>query len=156
MPGGRSSSKHSGKLARQLLFSEALQHSWTSPSVPEVHPLVQPCTMTDQVQKTTRDRIFQEISVVGRRVEWMGSMMASLTEETKLMYLDIAGFQSQVTSLEQRVMTVEAHAISSPDREQELLYLRSKLIDLEDMSCRDKISFLGFRKTSKEQTSTPS
>ncbi|KAJ1161775.1 hypothetical protein NDU88_002256 [Pleurodeles waltl] len=60
------------------------------------------------------------------------------------MHLDIAGFQSRVTSLEQRVMTVEAHAISSQDRDQELLCLRSKLIDLKDRSHRDNIRFLGF------------
>ncbi|KAJ1214656.1 hypothetical protein NDU88_002274 [Pleurodeles waltl] len=93
--------------------------------------------MTYQTQETTLDRILQEISAVGRRLEGMDSMMASLTEETKLMLLDIAVFQSRMTSLEQRVTTVEAQASSSLDRDQELLYLCSKLIDLEDRSRRD-------------------
>ncbi|KAJ1090179.1 hypothetical protein NDU88_003314 [Pleurodeles waltl] len=99
--------------------------------------------MTDQTHETTMDRIHQEIPAVGRRLEGMDSMMASVTEETKLMHLDISGFQSRVTSLEQCVMTVEAQAIS-PDREQELLYHRSKLIDLEDRSRRDNVHFLKF------------
>ncbi|KAJ1097454.1 hypothetical protein NDU88_002573 [Pleurodeles waltl] len=100
--------------------------------------------MADQAQETSMDHILQEISAVGRRLEGMDSIMASLTEETKSMLLDIAGFQSQVTSLEQRVTTVEAHATSSQDRDQELLYFCSKLIDLEDKSHRDNILFLGF------------
>ncbi|KAJ1135924.1 hypothetical protein NDU88_002353 [Pleurodeles waltl] len=46
------------------------------------------------------DRILQEILVVGRRLEGMDSMMTSLTEDTKSMRLDIADFQSRVTTLE--------------------------------------------------------
>ncbi|KAJ1161389.1 hypothetical protein NDU88_001875 [Pleurodeles waltl] len=144
MPAGRSSNKHSGKPARQLLFSEALQHSQTFPPASKVHPPGQPCTMTDHVQETTMDRILQEISAVGRRLEGMDSMMASLMEETKSMHLDIAGFQTRVTSLKQRVTAVEAQAVSATDRDQELLYLHSKLIDLENRSGRDNVRFLGF------------
>ncbi|KAJ1207539.1 hypothetical protein NDU88_002930 [Pleurodeles waltl] len=48
-----------------------------------------------------------------------------------------------MTSLEQRVTTVEAQAFS-PDSEQERLYLHCKLIDLEDKSCRDNVRFLVF------------
>ncbi|KAJ1156075.1 hypothetical protein NDU88_008800 [Pleurodeles waltl] len=144
MPEGRSSNKHSGIPARQLAFSESLQHSRTSSSTPKVHPHGQPCTMMDHVQGTTMDRILQEILAVGCRLEGMDSMMASLTEDTKSMRLDIAGFQSRVTSLEQRVTTVEAQAVFASDRGQELPYLCSKLIDLEDRSCRDNVRFLGF------------
>ncbi|KAJ1163295.1 hypothetical protein NDU88_003755 [Pleurodeles waltl] len=54
-------------------------------------------------------------------------------------WLPIAG-----DSLEQRLTTVEAQAIFTPDRDPELLYLRSKLIDLEDRSHRDNVRFLGF------------
>ncbi|KAJ1079704.1 hypothetical protein NDU88_000135 [Pleurodeles waltl] len=90
------------------------------------------------------DRILQEISAVGRRLEEMDSMMASLTEDKKSMRLDIAGFQSGVNALEQRLMTVETQAALLPDRDQELLYLRSKVIGLEDRSCRDNVRFLGF------------
>ncbi|KAJ1082355.1 hypothetical protein NDU88_002523 [Pleurodeles waltl] len=74
----------------------------------------------------------------------MDSRVISLTEETKSMRLDIAGFQSRVTTLKQRVTTVEAQATLAADRDQELLYLRSKVIDLEDRSRRDNVLFLGF------------
>ncbi|KAJ1100674.1 hypothetical protein NDU88_005755 [Pleurodeles waltl] len=69
----------------------------------------------------------------------MDNAMASLTAETKSSRLDIAGFQSRVMGLEQQVTTVEAHVASSRDRDQELLYLRSKIPDLEDRSQRDKV-----------------
>ncbi|KAJ1093687.1 hypothetical protein NDU88_006783 [Pleurodeles waltl] len=93
------------------------------------------------------DRILQEISAVGRRLEGMDSMMASLTVDTKSMHLDIAGFQSRVTALEQRMMTVETPVALALDRDQELLYLRSKVIDLEDRSRSDNVCFLGFPET---------
>ncbi|KAJ1201337.1 hypothetical protein NDU88_005150 [Pleurodeles waltl] len=70
--------------------------------------------------------------------------MTSLTAETKSMRLDIVGFQSRMTGLEQCVATVEEHITSSQDRDQELLYLCSKLIDLEDRSGRDNVRFLRF------------
>ncbi|KAJ1192598.1 hypothetical protein NDU88_001905 [Pleurodeles waltl] len=73
--------------------------------------------------------------------------MASLTAETESICLDIAGFQSRVMGLEQRVATVETHIASSQDRDQELLYLHSKMIGLEDRSWRDNIRFLGFPET---------
>ncbi|KAJ1110637.1 hypothetical protein NDU88_007985 [Pleurodeles waltl] len=90
------------------------------------------------------DRILQEISSVCRKLKGMDSAMASLTAETKSMRLDIAGFQTQVTGLELRVTTVETRIAPWVDRDQELLYLRSKLIDLEDRSRKDNIRFLGF------------
>ncbi|KAJ1200766.1 hypothetical protein NDU88_004587 [Pleurodeles waltl] len=95
--------------------------------------------MTDLAEESTMDGILQEISVVGRTLEGMNNAMASLTAETKSICLDIAGFQSQVMGLEQWVTMVEAHVASSQDRDQELLYLCSKMIDLEDRSRRDNI-----------------
>ncbi|KAJ1206254.1 hypothetical protein NDU88_001663 [Pleurodeles waltl] len=77
----------------------------------------------------------------------MDNAMASLTAETKSICLDIAGFQSQVTGLEQGVAMVETHVTTSQDRDQELLYFCSKMIDLEDRSRRDNIWFLGFPET---------
>ncbi|KAJ1109478.1 hypothetical protein NDU88_006838 [Pleurodeles waltl] len=91
-------------------------------------------TMTDPAQESTMDRILQEISAVGRRLEGMDNAMASLTAETKSICLDIAGSQSQVAGLEQRVTTVETHISSSEDWDHEFLFLRSKMIDLEDKS----------------------
>ncbi|KAJ1105236.1 hypothetical protein NDU88_002644 [Pleurodeles waltl] len=142
MPGGGSASKQPGKPSRQLLFSEALRHQRVPPA--EEHPLTPPSSMADTTQGATMDRIIQEISAVGRKLEGMDSAMASLTAETKSMRLDIAGFQSQVTGLDKRVTSVETHIASWVDRDQELLYLRSKLIDLEDRSRRNNVCFFGF------------
>ncbi|KAJ1092979.1 hypothetical protein NDU88_006089 [Pleurodeles waltl] len=147
MPGGRASGKQSGKPSRQLLFSEALQNSRAPSPASELQALTPPGTMTEPVQGATTDRILQEISAVGRRLEGMDNAMASLTAETKSMRLDIAGFQSRELGLEQRVSTVETHITSFTDRDQELLHLRSKLIDLEDRSRRDNVRFLGFPET---------
>ncbi|KAJ1217469.1 hypothetical protein NDU88_005063 [Pleurodeles waltl] len=81
------------------------------------HPTNQSCTMADASQGATMDRILQEILAVGRRLEGMDSMMTFLTEDTKSMRLDIAGFQSRVTTLEQRVTTVETQAVLASDRD---------------------------------------
>ncbi|KAJ1115269.1 hypothetical protein NDU88_003495 [Pleurodeles waltl] len=43
-----------------------------------------------------------------------------------------------------RVSKVEAHASSFQNRDQELLFLRSKLTDLEDRSRRDNVRLVGF------------
>ncbi|KAJ1151091.1 hypothetical protein NDU88_003878 [Pleurodeles waltl] len=104
----------------------------------------QPSDMADAPQGATIDYILQEISAVGHRLEGMDSRMISLTEETKSMRLDIAGFQSRVATLEQQVTVVETQATLTADRDQELLYLRRKVIDLEDRSRRDNVRFLGF------------
>ncbi|KAJ1143387.1 hypothetical protein NDU88_009696 [Pleurodeles waltl] len=90
------------------------------------------------------DRILQEILAVSRKLESMDSAMTSLTAETKSMRLDIAGFQTQVSGLHQRVTTVESQVASWVDRDQELLHLRSKLMDLEDRSRRNNIRLLGY------------
>ncbi|KAJ1124281.1 hypothetical protein NDU88_002742 [Pleurodeles waltl] len=103
--------------------------------------------MSETAQESTMDRILQEISAVGCRMEGMENAMASLTAETKSILLDTAGFQSSVMGLEQRVTMVEAQAATSQARDQELLYLCSKLTDLEDRSRRDNVRFLGFPET---------
>ncbi|KAJ1128153.1 hypothetical protein NDU88_006532 [Pleurodeles waltl] len=147
MPGVRSSTKTSGKQARQLLFSEALLHSKASPPAPVTHQPTQHHAMLDPAQEATMDRILQEISALGSRLEGMDNTIASLTAETKSICQDIAGFQSRVLGLEQRVSLVETHVASSGDQDQELLYLRSKLTDLQDRSRRDNVRFLGFPET---------
>ncbi|KAJ1129774.1 hypothetical protein NDU88_008139 [Pleurodeles waltl] len=48
-----------------------------------------------------------------------------------------------VTGLEQRMGLVEAQTTMSRDRDQDLLYLRSKLTDMEDRSWRDNIRLHG-------------
>ncbi|KAJ1123154.1 hypothetical protein NDU88_001627 [Pleurodeles waltl] len=82
------------------------------------------------------DRILQEITAVGCRLEGMDSTISALAAETKSMRLNKAGFQSRFSDLEQRVVAVEDHLNTAPDRDQELLFLHSKLVDLEDRSHR--------------------
>ncbi|KAJ1129782.1 hypothetical protein NDU88_008147 [Pleurodeles waltl] len=67
-----------------------------------------------------------------------------MVTETKTICTEIASFQTRVLGLEQRVSKVEAHASSFQDRDQELLFLRRKLTDLEDRSRRDNVHFIGF------------
>ncbi|KAJ1162009.1 hypothetical protein NDU88_002489 [Pleurodeles waltl] len=93
MPGGRSSHKNMGKLAQQLLFSEALP---TAAQTSAAHQ-----EMADPAQEPTMDRILQEISAVGRRLEGMDSAMVSMAAETKNICTEIASFQARVLGLEQ-------------------------------------------------------
>ncbi|KAJ1206205.1 hypothetical protein NDU88_001614 [Pleurodeles waltl] len=144
MPGGRSSQKNTGKPARQLLFSEALIQTKGPLPTPVTQPPATHHDMKDSAQESTMDHILQEIWAVGRRLEGMDSAIASLTAETKSIRMDIASFQTRILGLEQRVLTVEVRASSFQDRDQELLFLRSKLTDLEDRSRRDNVRFLGF------------
>ncbi|KAJ1170351.1 hypothetical protein NDU88_002229 [Pleurodeles waltl] len=89
------------------------------------------------------ERILQEIIAVSRRIEGMDASISSLTLETKSMLSDIAGFQSRVTGLEHCMGTLEAHVATVQDRDQDLLYLRSNITDLEDRSRRDNIRLFG-------------
>ncbi|KAJ1176132.1 hypothetical protein NDU88_001415 [Pleurodeles waltl] len=123
MTGGRTAGKLSGNPVRQLLFSEALLHSWPAHSTTGSHLATQLHTMTDTAQDATMERILQEITAVGHRLEGMDSAIPLLTAETKSMCLDIAGFRSRVTGQEQRVSTMEDHINMAQDRDQELLYL---------------------------------
>ncbi|KAJ1157065.1 hypothetical protein NDU88_009780 [Pleurodeles waltl] len=109
MPRGKTAGKAPCKPARQLLFSEALRqqkHPAPADSPPPSHD-----TMSDNTQGASMDRILQEISAVGRKLE---------------------------------VAAVESQVVLQTDRDQELLYLRSKLTDLEYRSRRNNIRFLGF------------
>ncbi|KAJ1082604.1 hypothetical protein NDU88_002769 [Pleurodeles waltl] len=110
----------------------------------EEHPLPSPSNMVNATQSAIMDLILQEISAEGRKLEGMDSAMASLMAKTKSMRLDIAGFQTQVTGLDQQVTSVETHIASWVDRDQELLYLSSRVIDLDDRSHRNNVRFLGF------------
>ncbi|KAJ1141947.1 hypothetical protein NDU88_008275 [Pleurodeles waltl] len=144
MPGGQSSHKNSGKPARQLLFSGGLLQTKGAPPTLAAQPSATHHDMADSAQESTMDRIPQEILAAGRRLEGMDSAMVSLTAETKSIRMEIASFQTRVLGLEQRVSKVEAHASSFQDRDQEILFLRSKLTDLEDRSRRDNVRFIGF------------
>ncbi|KAJ1165056.1 hypothetical protein NDU88_005486 [Pleurodeles waltl] len=144
MPGGRSSHKNMGKPARQLLFSEVLLQVKWAPLQMATQPSTIHQEMANPAQEPTMDRILQEISAVGCRLEGIDNAMVSMAVETKSIRTDIASFQTRVLGLEQRVLKVEAHASSFQDRDQELLFLLSKLTDLEDRSRRDNIHFIGF------------
>ncbi|KAJ1132109.1 hypothetical protein NDU88_010438 [Pleurodeles waltl] len=99
--------------------------------------------MEEGPQAASMDRILQEISAVGRKLEGMDSAMLALTAETRSMRLETAGFQSQISGLDQRVATVETQVASWTDNGQELMHLRSKLTDLEDRSRRNNIRLMG-------------
>ncbi|KAJ1115304.1 hypothetical protein NDU88_003530 [Pleurodeles waltl] len=129
MPGSKSSNKNSGKPARQLLFSEALLQSKVLPPAPAVLPPTRHHVMVGSALESTMDRILQEISAVARRLEWLDSAMISWTADTK----------SRILGIEQRVTTIETQVASSQDRDQELLFLRSKMTDFEDRSQRDSV-----------------
>ncbi|KAJ1154248.1 hypothetical protein NDU88_007002 [Pleurodeles waltl] len=90
------------------------------------------------------DRILQEILAVSRKLQGMDSAMVALTAETRSMRLDIAGFLSQLSGLVHRVATVETQVTFWTDRNQELLHLCGKLVDLEDRSRRNNVHLLGF------------
>ncbi|KAJ1161614.1 hypothetical protein NDU88_002098 [Pleurodeles waltl] len=154
MPGNKPNHKSASKPARQLLFSKALAHKRLTPTTTSAHtspPSTEPTTMSDKDHSTTMDRILQEITTVSCRIEGMDASIPSLTLETKSMRSDIAGFQSRVTGLEQRMGSVEAQDNVSQERDQDLLYLRSKLTDMEVRSRRDNIRLLGIREN-KEGT----
>ncbi|KAJ1091290.1 hypothetical protein NDU88_004417 [Pleurodeles waltl] len=144
MPGGRSSHKNTGKPARQLLFSEALLQAKGVSLPTATQPSATYQEMADPAKEPTMDRILQEISAVGRRLEGMDSAMVSMAVEMKSIRTEIASFQTRVLGLEQRVSKAEAHASSFQDRDPELLFLRSKLTDLEDRNRRDNVRFIGF------------
>ncbi|KAJ1170989.1 hypothetical protein NDU88_002860 [Pleurodeles waltl] len=99
--------------------------------------------MADGDQPATMERILQEITAVSRRIEGMNASISSLTLETKSIRTDIAGFHSQVMGLEHRVGSLETHMSTTPDTDQDLSYLRSKVTDLEDRSRRDNNRLFG-------------
>ncbi|KAJ1138660.1 hypothetical protein NDU88_005041 [Pleurodeles waltl] len=99
MPRGKTAGKTLGKPACQLLFSKALRQQKHPPA--EDLPPPPRTSMADDTQGATMDRISQEISAVSRKLEGMDSAMVALTAETRSMCLDIAGFQLQISGLDQ-------------------------------------------------------
>ncbi|KAJ1214276.1 hypothetical protein NDU88_001899 [Pleurodeles waltl] len=144
MATGKPGDKSSYKPAKQFLFSEALHHY--RPLAPSRDAqLTNLFTVTDTPEHgTTMDCILQEITAVGWRLEEMDSTISALAAEIKSIRLDITGFHSRVSDLEQRVVAVEDHLSTVPDRDQEILFLPSKLVDLGVRSRRDNIRFFGF------------
>ncbi|KAJ1157613.1 hypothetical protein NDU88_010318 [Pleurodeles waltl] len=140
----KSTGKTSDKSARQLLFSEDLRHLYPVASAPDPQVTNRPTLVMDTEQDNTKESILQEITAVSRRLDRMDSTISTLATETKSIRSDIASFQSRMIGLEQCITAVEDHLNTVPDREQKLLFLRSKLIDLEDKSSMDNVLFVGF------------
>ncbi|KAJ1175482.1 hypothetical protein NDU88_000770 [Pleurodeles waltl] len=130
MPGSKTNQKPTDKSARQLLFSEALHHRRPISTITGPHSPPSPTqstTISDKEQSITMEKILQEITALSRRIEGMDASLSSLTLETKSMRSDIAGFQTRVTGLEHRMGSLETQMTTYRDRDQDLLYHRSKL-----------------------------
>ncbi|KAJ1166989.1 hypothetical protein NDU88_007382 [Pleurodeles waltl] len=139
MPSGKSS----GKSARHLLFSEAVSQPQPMSS-PTVTPGPSPADVqVDSRSDTAMDRILQEISAVGGRLEAMDSKITDLSADSKSIRADIVGFQNKVTELDHRLTTVKSRIATLPDIEPELQFRQHKLMDLEDRSRRDNVRFFG-------------
>ncbi|KAJ1215403.1 hypothetical protein NDU88_003012 [Pleurodeles waltl] len=99
MPRGKVTCKPLGNPACQLLFLEALRQQKHPPAKdPKDHPPHSHTTtgnMEEGPQGASMDRILQEISALGHKLEGMDSAMMALTAETRSMCLEIAGFQSK-------------------------------------------------------------
>ncbi|KAJ1082581.1 hypothetical protein NDU88_002746 [Pleurodeles waltl] len=141
MLNGKSAGKAASKPVRQLLFSEALQYSRPMATAKGAQPESLSSAMDAPKQNTKLECILQEILSISCRLEGMDSNISSLAEETKSIRTDIVGFQNRSLGLEQRVSDIEDHQNTTPDRDQEILCLRSKLIDIEDRSHRDNVRF---------------
>ncbi|KAJ1219128.1 hypothetical protein NDU88_006699 [Pleurodeles waltl] len=90
------------------------------------------------------EHILEEVTAAGHRKEGMDTKIYVLAAQTKSIPTNIAGFQDRVEGVERRLTVVKYCLNTVPDRDQELLYLRDKLTDLEDWSRKDNIRFFGF------------
>ncbi|KAJ1129173.1 hypothetical protein NDU88_007544 [Pleurodeles waltl] len=135
--------KEHGRWRRGLRRRTEPRPQQKHPSVEDSPPLPY-ANMTEDTQGETMDCILQEISAASRKLEGMDNAMVALTAETRSIQLDLAGFQSQMSGLDQRVTTVETQVASWTDRDLELSHLCSKLTDLEDRSRRNNVRLLGF------------
>ncbi|KAJ1184891.1 hypothetical protein NDU88_001688 [Pleurodeles waltl] len=114
MPNGEAAGKHS----RQLLFSEAIAQpkTMTAQATPPGHVP----SSADPPPLEATDRILQEITSVGHRLEVMDLKITDLTMASSSIRADIAGFRETVTNLDQCLTTVEDQLATIPDQEEEL------------------------------------
>ncbi|KAJ1153511.1 hypothetical protein NDU88_006270 [Pleurodeles waltl] len=80
------------------------------------------------------ERNLQEITAVGKRLEGMDSKI----------HADIASFHNKLIGLDHRISLVQDKLNTPSPVNEELQYLRDKLTDLGDRSCRDNVPFLVF------------
>ncbi|KAJ1177573.1 hypothetical protein NDU88_002826 [Pleurodeles waltl] len=99
--------------------------------------------LVNSCSDTAMERILQEISAVGRRLETMDSKITHLSADSKSIRVDFASFQAMVSDLDHCLHAIENQMASLLGNEPELQYLRHKLTDLEDRTCRDNVCFLG-------------
>ncbi|KAJ1213278.1 hypothetical protein NDU88_000916 [Pleurodeles waltl] len=92
---------------------------------------------------TAMERILQEISTEGCRLEAMDSKITDLSADSKSIWADIAGFQDKDTDLDHRLHTIESRIAAVLDKEPEMQFLRHKLKDLEDRRQRDNVHLFG-------------
>ncbi|KAJ1142223.1 hypothetical protein NDU88_008550 [Pleurodeles waltl] len=100
--------------------------------------------MTDQPPDNTMELIVNEITAVSHLLESMNSNISAQRTETTSIHLDISGFQIRETDLETRITSAEDCLNTLQDRDQALLFLCSKIIDIEDRSHRDNVHFSCF------------
>ncbi|KAJ1110265.1 hypothetical protein NDU88_007620 [Pleurodeles waltl] len=89
------------------------------------------------------DLILQEITAASKHLEGMDSKISELTVESHSILTDIAGFQDRVTGLDHHLCLVKGKLNQPWDEDQQLQYLRDKLMDLEDRSRRDNVCSCG-------------
>ncbi|KAJ1169862.1 hypothetical protein NDU88_001750 [Pleurodeles waltl] len=89
------------------------------------------------------ERILQEITTVGRRLEAMDSKILDLSAASTSIRAYIACFQVLFRDLDHCLMTVEGHLATLLEWDSELQFLRAKITDLEDRSRRYNVCFFG-------------
>ncbi|KAJ1199314.1 hypothetical protein NDU88_003151 [Pleurodeles waltl] len=123
MPSDKSNSKPPGKLAQELLFTEALLQTHHRATAKGLSTSSWADDPAGSALDTTTDCILQEITVVWRKLEGMDSNISPLTAENKSIRMDVVGFQNHVTDLEHRIWVVDGHLNTLRERDQELLFL---------------------------------
>ncbi|KAJ1189390.1 hypothetical protein NDU88_006135 [Pleurodeles waltl] len=76
--------------------------------------------MANSCSDTAMERILQEISAVGRRLDTMDSKITDLSADSKSIRVDIGSFQTTVTDLDHRLHAVKDQMTNLPDHELEL------------------------------------
>ncbi|KAJ1179965.1 hypothetical protein NDU88_005193 [Pleurodeles waltl] len=137
------SDKSTGKPSWKLFFSEALaqQH----PGLHQQQPPVADATDTHLGTEpdSMMEHILQKFAAVGKRLDDMDTRISELTSESRSLCTYMAKFQDRVMGLDQRLTLVEDKLNQPMAKDQELQYLRNKLMDLEDRSRRDNVYFFG-------------
>ncbi|KAJ1118843.1 hypothetical protein NDU88_007030 [Pleurodeles waltl] len=97
--------------------------------------------LADSHPTDATDRILQEITAVGWRLEAMDLKISDLSAASTSIRADIAYFQVMVTDLDQTLTTVEDHIVDLLALDVEIRSLQVKITDLEDRSRRDNVRF---------------